>query len=303
MAGKRPAFQFYASDWLGSTKHAMMSPSQRGAYIDLLCHQHNDADCTLPDDDKALAALSGLNEGWFNGGSGLVRDCFPPAPGKPGRLANPRMLEVRADADEWSRKSREGGVKSGVSRRARAASARTSVASGSGDDRTNDEPTSNQTRTNVEPNANQRATNTPTKREPKGNPSPSSPSPSPSPPSPTSTEEERSCAKAKPKYPEAFEVWWTVYPRKIGKGNAVKAWESATKRVSQEDLLTITHRYAKSPAGNAGEFTPYPATWLNGSRYEDDPQEWEKERTNGKSHPTGPGQKFPTSSSGTEGVF
>ena len=152
MAKKRPAFQFYASDWLGSTKRAMMTPAQRGAYIDLLCHQWNDPDCSLPDDDATLAVLSGLDEGWLNGGCTLLRKCFPVASGKPGRLANPRLIEVRADADEWSRKSREGGIKSGEVRRAKADEAKTyggqeapgvDVKGGSTKGGTKDEPNTN----------------------------------------------------------------------------------------------------------------------------------------------------------------
>jgi len=124
---KKPAFQFYASDWLGSTKHAMMSPAERGAYIDLLCHQWNDPDCSLPDDDAILAVLSGLNEGWCNGGCTLVRECFPKVAKHPTRIANKRLREVRAISDEWSRKSREGGIKSGAVRRAKSKRAKTCV--------------------------------------------------------------------------------------------------------------------------------------------------------------------------------
>ena len=52
---KSPAFPFYASDWLGSTKRAMMTAEQRAGYIDLLCHQWSHETCSLPDDDEILA--------------------------------------------------------------------------------------------------------------------------------------------------------------------------------------------------------------------------------------------------------
>ena len=113
---KNPAFQFYASDWLGSTKRAMMTPAQRGAYIDLLCHQWGDETCSLPDDDELLAGLSGLGEAWGKGGYKMVRPCFPPHPTLEGRIANPRLLEIRAEREEWVEKSRLGGLKSAEKR-------------------------------------------------------------------------------------------------------------------------------------------------------------------------------------------
>lgn len=109
---KEPYFPWYYSDWLGSTNRAMMSPAQRGAYVDLLSHQWADPTCSLPDDDDALSALSGLGEGWFKGASPLLRRCFPAHPTLKGRVANPRLLEVRAERDEFLAKSSQGGVKS-----------------------------------------------------------------------------------------------------------------------------------------------------------------------------------------------
>jgi uncharacterized protein YdaU (DUF1376 family) len=114
---KAPAFQFYANDWLSSTRIALMTPAQEGAYIRLLCYAWNDPDCSIPDDDQTLSTLSRLGEGWFNGGSQMVRNCFEPHPTKPGRLVNSRLLEERSKQDEWREKSRQGGIKSGQSRR------------------------------------------------------------------------------------------------------------------------------------------------------------------------------------------
>jgi uncharacterized protein YdaU (DUF1376 family) len=115
-----PYFKFYASDWLGSSKRAMMTKEQRAAYIDLLSHQWGDETCSLPDDDEVLAALSGLGEGWCKGGSEMLRRCFPKHPTLEGRIANPKLLEIRADAVAWSEKSAEGGRKSAQSKKLKA---------------------------------------------------------------------------------------------------------------------------------------------------------------------------------------
>lgn len=116
---KSPAFQFYANDWLSSTKITLMTPAQEGAYIRLLCYAWNDPDCSIPDDDQQLAVLSRLGEGWFNNGSRLVRECFEPHPEKQGRLVNRRLLEERQKQEQWREKSRQGGIQSGQTRRAK----------------------------------------------------------------------------------------------------------------------------------------------------------------------------------------
>lgn len=112
-----PAFQLYANDWLSSTKIALMTPAQEGAYIRLLCYAWNDPNCSIPDDDQELSVLSRLGEGWFNGGSAMVRKCFEPHPALPGRLVNRRLIEEREKQLAWREKSKQGGLKSGVSRR------------------------------------------------------------------------------------------------------------------------------------------------------------------------------------------
>ena len=115
--GKSPAFQFYANDWLGSTRIALMSPAQEGAYIRLLCHAWNDHDCSIPADDEQLAVLSRLGADWLKGGSTLVKACFQPHPHQAGRLYHPRLAAEREKQRAWREKSRAGGLKSARARR------------------------------------------------------------------------------------------------------------------------------------------------------------------------------------------
>jgi uncharacterized protein YdaU (DUF1376 family) len=102
----------FASDWLGSTSHALMSPEERGAYMDLLCHQWGDDNCCLPDDDGILEALGGLPKGHFKGTSRVLRDCFPNHPIIGGCVANRKLLALWEGREEQRRKSSEGGKKS-----------------------------------------------------------------------------------------------------------------------------------------------------------------------------------------------
>lgn len=76
------------------------------------------------------------------------------------------------------------------------------------------------------------------------------------------------------------------YPRKVGRRKALLEIERAIKRLRtpeegpmrEEDavkgLLLATCKFAQSPAGQRGGFTPHPSTWYHQSRYLDDPLEW-----------------------------
>jgi hypothetical protein len=81
---------------------------------------------------------------------------------------------------------------------------------------------------------------------------------------------------------------YAAYPRQIGKVKALKAISKAIGHLgSGKDMpalnpqkaVSILHekvaRYARSPAGNAGHFTPHAATWFNQARYLDDESEWQ----------------------------
>ncbi len=107
---KSPAFQFYVNDWLGSANIMLMTPAEEGAYIRLLAIAWGSEDCGLPDDEKELAVLSRLGEGWFNGASCKIRKCFIQ---KGNRIYNKRLLEERKKQEIWKEKSRQGGIKSG----------------------------------------------------------------------------------------------------------------------------------------------------------------------------------------------
>ncbi len=93
-----------------------------------------------------------------------------------------------------------------------------------------------------------------------------------------------------PGKPDPIEEIYKAYPRKVGKAAAIRAISRALQQVKKGGiplreaeiyLFRRVQSYARSPAGNDGEFTPHPATWFNQGRYDDDPQEWQK-KTNEK---------------------
>jgi hypothetical protein len=86
---------------------------------------------------------------------------------------------------------------------------------------------------------------------------------------------------------------YQAYPRKVGKGAALKAIASAYQRLCRGEskqiapemaaqfLLASAMEFASSQAGHNGAFTPHPATWFNASRYLDDHNEWNEKNPSG----------------------
>lgn len=70
---------------------------------------------------------------------------------------------------------------------------------------------------------------------------------------------------------ELFNQFWSEYPRKVSKQEAIKAFS----KVSENEiplLMEVLKKY-KCSAGwldNGGRFIPHPATWLNQRRWEDE---------------------------------
>ncbi len=71
--------------------------------------------------------------------------------------------------------------------------------------------------------------------------------------------------------PNKFEEFWNLYPRKVGKQEAAKAFEKAVKSVPFIQILVGVQRLAADPNKPEMTFLPYPATWLNRGGWSDEP--------------------------------
>ena len=69
---------------------------------------------------------------------------------------------------------------------------------------------------------------------------------------------------------ELFEEFWDAYPRKTQKGSAMKAW---SKMPADQKAQAIDAAKRFSPMVQQPSFVPYPATWLNGSGWDDNPMD------------------------------
>ena len=71
----------------------------------------------------------------------------------------------------------------------------------------------------------------------------------------------------------AFAAFYAVYPRHIAKASARKACDKAVKAGAEPAAIRAgAERFARERQGQDPKFTPYPASWLNAGRWEDEPQ-------------------------------
>ena len=73
--------------------------------------------------------------------------------------------------------------------------------------------------------------------------------------------------KDKEKHLEGFDEFWNLYPKKIAKADALKAWNKAIKRKTADELVGLTKAYAESKLPDM-TYIPYPASWLNKELYD-----------------------------------
>jgi hypothetical protein len=64
-----------------------------------------------------------------------------------------------------------------------------------------------------------------------------------------------------------FDTFWLLYPKRIAKADALKAWKQATKKKTADELIALTKAYSESKLPDM-TYIPYPASWLNKGLYE-----------------------------------
>ena len=70
-----------------------------------------------------------------------------------------------------------------------------------------------------------------------------------------------------------FDEFWKAYPKKVAKEDARRAWiKLKPDEVLQKTIIQAIYaqKLSKGWAKDGGQFIPYPASWLNGRRWEDE---------------------------------
>jgi len=68
---------------------------------------------------------------------------------------------------------------------------------------------------------------------------------------------------------DVFDEFWKIYPLKVGKGAALKAFQKAIRTTNPEIVIKGATRYKLDP-NRAQAYTAHPATWLNAQRWLDE---------------------------------
>jgi uncharacterized protein YdaU (DUF1376 family) len=113
---KRPSFQFYPKDWLTDEKVKLMSLSQRGLYITLLCHAWLHG--SLPGTETELSRIVSVRKDAFRRlWKGTLQSCFISS--AVGRLQNPRLDREREKQALFSGLRAEAGRRGGQATQAK----------------------------------------------------------------------------------------------------------------------------------------------------------------------------------------
>jgi|GEM_PF-904203 len=81
---------------------------------------------------------------------------------------------------------------------------------------------------------------------------------------------------------DAFAVFWKLYPKKVSKADAVKAWGKIKKDMLPTIMKSLSvHLVCEQWVKDDGQFVPNAATWLNKKKWEDEVKPY-VEGTNGQ---------------------
>jgi hypothetical protein len=66
---------------------------------------------------------------------------------------------------------------------------------------------------------------------------------------------------------DSFDTFWLLYPKKVAKADALKAWKQVLKKKTADEMIALTKDYSESKLPDM-TYIPYPASWLNKGLYE-----------------------------------
>lgn len=234
---KPPAFQLYAADLLVDT--AEWSNTEVGIYLRLLFFEWVNND--LPSDLGRLASMVAEPLGEFQKAWDAVVSQKFIVNGN-GRLINVRLEETRKEQNEYRKKQIEAG------KRGAAIRWKDRAPTGDPTGTTIDDP-------NGEQHGNRHGQNIALHLHPS---------------SPSSDSEK--IAHLKKDTCASFDDFWKVWPKKVAKEDAIKAWKKIKPDKGKLEMMVAAvaeQKQSEEWTKDNGQFIPHPASWLNGKRWKD----------------------------------
>lgn len=89
---------------------------------------------------------------------------------------------------------------------------------------------------------------------------------------PVPSPESPSDSRSRDALPDRFSDFWAAYPKRVGRGQAIKAWKAAVKKADPDTIIAGAESYAATVTRTETEtrFIAHPSTWLNGERWADE---------------------------------
>ena len=233
---RAPAFQFYPDKWQSHTRR--LSDQSYRVYHELLCWmwQSSDDYCSVQNSPEAIACAIAMQTECVRIALAEIQNPFSPLlKEENGRLVSNGLKKARQAQLDKSHKAKE------------AANARWKDANAM----QTHKPSNAQ-------NANPQCTPSPT---PSPAPSINTNTPQTPPAKPQRTSDES---------PE-FLSFWEAYPRKESKPQAERAFRKAMKLTTLSEILKAIERFREVWKQSDPRYTPLPASWLNGHRWNDEP--------------------------------
>jgi len=242
-----PAFLFYVKDWASSRKVQAMSYDERGRYLELLVEQWQTG--SLPATPAAIAALFGDSEAGWTRAWPRLSPCFTTRK-RDGLLVNSKLEAVRRERLRYQKVQAESGLRGAKARWKRHGKPIGSPSKPIGGSMANDGSdlissdlisSDLKVHSTVAPAA--AGLSRPSKANGTG-------------------------------LRDRFEAFWKLYPKKVGKDAAWRAWQ---KRQPGQDLTAqivaalAWQRTQDTWLREGGRFIPNPATWINAGRWQDEP--------------------------------
>ncbi len=80
-------------------------------------------------------------------------------------------------------------------------------------------------------------------------------------------------------YPPNFLKFWKIYPKKKSKGTALKAYKNIKDpKPNLNIILNAVKKHQQSEDWKTKQFIPYPASWINQRRWEDEEEEQQPQK-------------------------
>ncbi|OZE92470.1 hypothetical protein CH298_02745 [Rhodococcoides fascians] len=88
----------------------------------------------------------------------------------------------------------------------------------------------------------------------------------------SSNSSSKDSSATKSREPDRFDEFWSLYPKKAGRIDALKAFAKAVKSTDVDLIIAGVQRFAQDPnLPTDKQYIPHPSTWLNGGRWDDEP--------------------------------